>query len=134
MARHGVAETLTGGVVLLIAGGFLAYAVAHSGRATGEGIEAARAVSPCAKPDRAGPVHVGRVDVRVPHALRDAVSREQRRPDAMQPIGVGAEPEAAFAVEQGGSDEATLRERKDSSSSAHHFLPIDAPNRARVCP
>jgi phospholipid/cholesterol/gamma-HCH transport system substrate-binding protein len=37
MARHGVAETLTGGVVLLIAGGFLAYAVAHSGRATGEG-------------------------------------------------------------------------------------------------
>ncbi len=37
MARHGVAETLTGAVVLLIAGGFLAYAVAHSGRASGAG-------------------------------------------------------------------------------------------------
>lgn len=37
MARHGVAETLTGAVVLLIAGGFLAYAVAHSGRTAGSG-------------------------------------------------------------------------------------------------
>ncbi|MBS0643919.1 MAG: outer membrane lipid asymmetry maintenance protein MlaD [Proteobacteria bacterium] len=37
MARHGVAETLTGAVVLLIAGGFLAYAVAHSGRTVGSG-------------------------------------------------------------------------------------------------
>jgi phospholipid/cholesterol/gamma-HCH transport system substrate-binding protein len=37
MARHGVAETLTGAVVLVIAGGFLAYAVAHSGRAGGSG-------------------------------------------------------------------------------------------------
>ena len=37
MSRHGVAETLTGAVVLLIAGGFLAYAVAHSGRARGAG-------------------------------------------------------------------------------------------------
>lgn len=37
MARHGLAETLTGAVVLLIALGFLAYAVAHSGRTTGTG-------------------------------------------------------------------------------------------------
>jgi phospholipid/cholesterol/gamma-HCH transport system substrate-binding protein len=37
MARHGVAETLTGAVVLLIALAFLAYAVAHSGRTTGTG-------------------------------------------------------------------------------------------------
>lgn len=37
MARHGVAETLTGAAVLVIAGGFLAYAVAHSGRSTGSG-------------------------------------------------------------------------------------------------
>jgi phospholipid/cholesterol/gamma-HCH transport system substrate-binding protein len=37
MGRHGVAETLTGAVVLLVAMAFLAYAVAHSGRTTGSG-------------------------------------------------------------------------------------------------
>ena len=37
MSRHGVAEVATGACVLLVAGGFLAYAVAHSGRATGSG-------------------------------------------------------------------------------------------------
>jgi phospholipid/cholesterol/gamma-HCH transport system substrate-binding protein len=37
MARHGVAETLTGAAVLVVAAGFLAYAVAHSGRTTGTG-------------------------------------------------------------------------------------------------
>jgi phospholipid/cholesterol/gamma-HCH transport system substrate-binding protein len=37
MGRHGVAETLTGALVLVIALGFLAYAVAHSGRTTGTG-------------------------------------------------------------------------------------------------
>ena len=37
MARHGVAETLTGALVLVVAVGFLAYAVAHSGRTTGSG-------------------------------------------------------------------------------------------------
>jgi phospholipid/cholesterol/gamma-HCH transport system substrate-binding protein len=37
MGRHGVAETLTGGLVLMIALVFLAYAVAHSGRTAGSG-------------------------------------------------------------------------------------------------
>jgi phospholipid/cholesterol/gamma-HCH transport system substrate-binding protein len=37
MAKHGVAETLTGAGVLLVALGFLGYAVAHSGRTTGSG-------------------------------------------------------------------------------------------------
>jgi phospholipid/cholesterol/gamma-HCH transport system substrate-binding protein len=37
MSRHGVAEVATGACVLLVAGGFLAYAVAHSGRTTGSG-------------------------------------------------------------------------------------------------
>ena len=37
MRRHSVAEVLTGAVVLLIAAGFLAYAVANSGRSTGSG-------------------------------------------------------------------------------------------------
>ncbi|HEY4043464.1 MAG TPA: outer membrane lipid asymmetry maintenance protein MlaD [Rhodopila sp.] len=37
MARHGVAELLTGVVVLAVAAGFLAFAVAHSGRTAGGG-------------------------------------------------------------------------------------------------
>ena len=37
MGRHGVAETVTGACVLLVAIAFLAYAVAHSGRASGSG-------------------------------------------------------------------------------------------------
>jgi phospholipid/cholesterol/gamma-HCH transport system substrate-binding protein len=37
MGRHGVAETLTGALVLVVAVAFLAYAVAHSGRTTGSG-------------------------------------------------------------------------------------------------
>jgi phospholipid/cholesterol/gamma-HCH transport system substrate-binding protein len=37
MGRHGVAETLTGALVLVVAVAFLAYAVAHSGRTAGSG-------------------------------------------------------------------------------------------------
>jgi len=37
MGRHGVAETLTGALVLAVALAFLGYAVAHSGRSTGSG-------------------------------------------------------------------------------------------------
>jgi phospholipid/cholesterol/gamma-HCH transport system substrate-binding protein len=37
MRRHSVAEVLTGAVVLLIAAGFLAYAVANSGRSATSG-------------------------------------------------------------------------------------------------
>jgi phospholipid/cholesterol/gamma-HCH transport system substrate-binding protein len=37
MGRHGLAETLTGAIVLVVALAFLAYAVAHSGRSTGTG-------------------------------------------------------------------------------------------------
>ena len=37
MGRRGMAEVLTGAAVLLIAAGFLAFAVAHSGRSSGVG-------------------------------------------------------------------------------------------------
>lgn len=37
MGRHGVAETLTGALVLAVALAFLAYAVSHSGRTAGAG-------------------------------------------------------------------------------------------------
>jgi phospholipid/cholesterol/gamma-HCH transport system substrate-binding protein len=39
MGRHGIAETLTGAIVLVVALAFLAYAVAHSGRTTGTGYD-----------------------------------------------------------------------------------------------
>ncbi len=37
MGRHGVAEVLTGALVLVVGIGFLAYAIAHSGRSAGSG-------------------------------------------------------------------------------------------------
>jgi phospholipid/cholesterol/gamma-HCH transport system substrate-binding protein len=37
MARHGLAEVVTGAFVLVVAIGFLAFAIAHSGRSTGAG-------------------------------------------------------------------------------------------------
>jgi phospholipid/cholesterol/gamma-HCH transport system substrate-binding protein len=37
MANHGIGEVLTGAAVLLVAGGFLAFALAHSGRTATEG-------------------------------------------------------------------------------------------------
>ena len=37
MARRGIAEILTGACVILVAAGFLAFAVAHSGRGAGGG-------------------------------------------------------------------------------------------------
>lgn len=37
MGRHGIAEVLTGAFVLIVALGFMAYAVSHSGRSTGSG-------------------------------------------------------------------------------------------------
>ncbi|MBV9251675.1 MAG: outer membrane lipid asymmetry maintenance protein MlaD [Acetobacteraceae bacterium] len=37
MARRGLAETLTGALVIVVAAGFLAYAVGHSGRSTATG-------------------------------------------------------------------------------------------------
>jgi phospholipid/cholesterol/gamma-HCH transport system substrate-binding protein len=37
MGRHGVAEVLTGAIVLVVALAFLAFAVAHSGRTAGSG-------------------------------------------------------------------------------------------------
>ena len=39
MARHGVAEVLTGATVLIVAVAFLAFAIAHSGRTSGTGYE-----------------------------------------------------------------------------------------------
>ena len=37
MARRGIGEVLTGAAILLVAGGFLAFAVAHSGRSAAAG-------------------------------------------------------------------------------------------------
>jgi phospholipid/cholesterol/gamma-HCH transport system substrate-binding protein len=39
MANRGIAEVMTGAAVLLVAAGFLGFAIGHSGRATGSGYE-----------------------------------------------------------------------------------------------
>lgn len=39
MRRHSVVEVLTGAIVLIVAAGFLGYALAHSGRSSGSGYD-----------------------------------------------------------------------------------------------
>ena len=77
MRRRSIAEVLTGAVVLLVAAGFLGYAVAHSGRSSVSGYElrASRlvfAVSEAAA-HACGTLHEHGVAVR--HVLRDTGRR-----------------------------------------------------------
>jgi phospholipid/cholesterol/gamma-HCH transport system substrate-binding protein len=73
MARHGVAETLTGAIVLVVAVGFLGYAVAHSGRSTGEGYPL------LARFDHIDGLNVGG-DVRIAGVKVGSVTQEQIDP------------------------------------------------------
>src|SRR5512133_3578038 len=76
---------------------------AYRDNPAGHGIETVCAsLSPVAEPDAAGAIHVRRIDVRVRHAFRHAVGREQRALETVQPPGVRAEPEAPFTVEERG--------------------------------
>jgi phospholipid/cholesterol/gamma-HCH transport system substrate-binding protein len=79
MGRHGVAETLTGAVVLLVAAAFLAYAVAHSGRTSGSGY------SLTAKFDHIDGLAVG-ADVRIAGVKVGSVTDEQIDPQSFLAI------------------------------------------------
>jgi phospholipid/cholesterol/gamma-HCH transport system substrate-binding protein len=79
MARHGVAETLTGAAVLLVAVGFLAYAVAHSGRTASTGY------SLQARFDRIDGLNVGG-DVRIAGVKVGSVTSEQIDPKTFSAI------------------------------------------------
>ncbi len=58
MASRGLAEVLTGAAVLLVAAGFLGFAIGHSGRSTGSGYDLK------AKFDRIDGLNIG-ADVRI---------------------------------------------------------------------
>ncbi len=79
MNRRGIAEVLTGAVVLLVAAGFLAYAVAHSGRSTVSGY------SLNAKFDHIDGLGVG-ADVRVAGVKVGTVNQERIDPQSVQAV------------------------------------------------
>jgi len=79
MARHAFAETLTGAAVLLIAGGFLAYAIAHSGRTTSGGYPLQ------AQFDKIDGLAVG-ADVRIGGVRVGSVTDERIDPKSFQAI------------------------------------------------
>jgi len=79
MGRHGVAETLTGAAVLVVAAGFLAYALAHSGRVAGSGY------SLQAKFDHIDGLSIGG-DVRIAGVKVGTVTNEQIDPKTFSAI------------------------------------------------
>jgi phospholipid/cholesterol/gamma-HCH transport system substrate-binding protein len=79
MRRRGVAEVLTGVVVLVVAAGFLAYAVAHSGRSTTSGYTL------YAKFDHIDGLGAG-ADVRIAGVKIGSVNAEQIDPQSFQAV------------------------------------------------
>jgi phospholipid/cholesterol/gamma-HCH transport system substrate-binding protein len=79
MGRHGVAETLTGACVLLVAIIFLSYAVAHSGRASGSGYTLV------ARFDRIDGLAMG-ADVKIAGVKVGSVTDEQIDPKTFQAV------------------------------------------------
>lgn len=79
MKHRGMAEVLTGALVLLVAAGFLAYAVAHSGRSTVSGY------SLYAKFDHIDGLGVG-ADVRVAGVKVGTVNQERIDPQNFQAV------------------------------------------------
>ena len=78
--------------------------------------------------------NVRRIDVRVAHSLRDAIGREERRLEAMQPASICAEPEAPFAVEERSRYDAALRKGEDRLIAAEHILAVDGPETVCIRP
>jgi phospholipid/cholesterol/gamma-HCH transport system substrate-binding protein len=79
MARRNIAEVLTGAVVLLVAAGFLAYAVANSGRSAVSGYTI------YAKFDRIDGLGVG-ADVRLAGVKVGSVNEERIDPQTFQAV------------------------------------------------
>jgi phospholipid/cholesterol/gamma-HCH transport system substrate-binding protein len=79
MRRHSIAEVLTGAVVLLVAAGFLAYAVAHSGRSTASGYTV------YARFDHIDGLGVG-ADVRIAGVKVGSVNEERIDPQSFQAV------------------------------------------------
>jgi phospholipid/cholesterol/gamma-HCH transport system substrate-binding protein len=79
MRRHSVVEVLTGAIVLIVAAGFLGYALAHSGRTGGSGYDLS------AKFDHIDGLGVGS-DVRLAGVKVGTVTSEQIDPQSFQAV------------------------------------------------
>ncbi|HME20570.1 MAG TPA: outer membrane lipid asymmetry maintenance protein MlaD [Acetobacteraceae bacterium] len=79
MHRRSIAEVLTGALVLLVAAGFLGYAVAHSGRSTTSGYAL------FAKFDHIDGLGVG-ADVRVAGVKVGSINEERIDPESFQAV------------------------------------------------
>jgi len=79
MRRRGIADVLTGAVVLLVAAAFLGYAVAHSGRTTGSGYTL------YARFDHIDGLGVG-ADVRLAGVKVGSVNEERIDPQSFQAV------------------------------------------------
>jgi len=79
MHRRGIAEVLTGALVLLVAAGFLGYAVANSGRSTGSGYTL------YARFDHIDGLGIG-ADVRIAGVKIGSVNRERIDPETFQAV------------------------------------------------
>src|SRR5215472_3454490 len=79
MHRRSIAEVLTGALVLLVAAGFLGYAVAHSGRSTTSGYTL------YAKFDHIDGLGVG-ADVRIAGVKVGSVNQERLDPQSFQAV------------------------------------------------
>ena len=79
MHRRSIAEVLTGALVLLVAAGFLGYAVAHSGRSTTSGYTL------YAKFDHIDGLGVG-ADVRIAGVKVGSVNEERIDPESFQAV------------------------------------------------
>jgi phospholipid/cholesterol/gamma-HCH transport system substrate-binding protein len=79
MRRHSVVEVLTGAIVLIVAAGFLGYALAHSGRSGGSGYDLS------ANFDHIDGLGVGS-DVRVAGVKVGTVTSEQIDPKSFEAV------------------------------------------------
>lgn len=79
MRRHSVSEVLVGAIVLIVAAGFLGYALAHSGRSTGSGYDLS------AKFDHIDGLGVG-ADVRLAGVKVGTVTSEQIDPKSFEAV------------------------------------------------
>jgi phospholipid/cholesterol/gamma-HCH transport system substrate-binding protein len=94
MGRRNLAEVLTGAVVLLVAAGFLAYAIAHSGRTAVSGYTLV------AKFDHIDGLQTGS-DVRVAGVKVGTVESEQIDPQTFQAVVTFSERHQAAEGQRG---------------------------------
>src|SRR5205823_2931156 len=107
---------------------------ANDRRAPRRGVETTHTISPRAEPDRTGAADVRRVDVRRSHSFWSTEGGEERRLETMQSTGVGAKPQASFAVEKFRCYNEPFRKCERISIVAKYLSAGRCPDRPRLGP